>query len=81
MAHTKTAGRARQETPRKGRRLGIKISGGQKIKTGQIILRQAGSSFHSGEGARTGRDFTIFAMRNGIVSFKDLKGKKVAEVI
>lgn len=81
MAHTKTTGRARQGTPRKGRRLGIKISAGQKIKSGQIILRQKGSTFHSGSGAETGRDFTIFSLKNGAVNFRLLKGRKIVEVI
>lgn len=81
MAHTKTAGRARQGTPRKGRRLGIKISDGSKIKSGEIILRQGGSSFHEGAGTKKGKDFTVYAMKNGLVNFKTLKGKKIVEVI
>jgi len=81
MAHTKTTGRARQGTPRKGRRLGIKISGGQAIKNGQIVLKQRGSSFHGGLGTKVGRDFTIFAIKNGVVNFRDLKGRKIVEVV
>lgn len=81
MAHTKTTGRARQGTPREGRRLGIKLSGGQKAKTGQIILKQRGSSFHSGLGTKLGQDFTLFAIKDGVVNFRTLKGRKVVEVI
>lgn len=81
MAHTKTTGRASQGTPREGRRLGIKVSGGQKVKTGQIILKQRGSSFHSGLGTKVGQDFTLFAIKDGVVSFRTLKGRKVVEVI
>ena len=81
MAHTKSAGRARQGTPRKGRRLGIKISGSSSIKTGKIILRQIGSSFHSGKGTGLGKDFTIFALKDGKVNFRTLRGKKIVEVI
>ena len=81
MAHVKSSGRARQGTPRKGRRLGIKVSGGQSVKTGQIILRQAGSSFRVGLGTNAGRDFTIFALKDGVVNFRTLKGKKLVEVI
>jgi len=81
MAHTKSAGRARQGTPRKGRRLGVKIIGGQLVKPGQIILRQAGSSFHPATGAQMGRDFTIFALKEGKVSFRTLNGRKIVEVI
>lgn len=81
MAHTKTAGRARQGTPRKGRRLGVKISDGQSAKAGQIIVRQPGSTVHSGAGTKTGRDFTIYSLKDGVVNFKVQRGKKIAEVI
>jgi len=80
MAHVKSTGRARQVTPRKGRRLGIKIFGGQAVKTGQIIVRQSGSSFHAGQGTKAGRDFTIFALKDGTVNFRTLKSKKIIEV-
>ena len=81
MAKTKSGGRARQGTPRKGRRLGVKVPGGQLVKDGGIIVRQVGSSFHSGEGTKTGRDFTVFAVKSGKVNFSVKKGKKIAEVI
>lgn len=81
MAHVKSSGRARQGTPRKGKRLGIKIAGGQAIKSGQIIVRQRGSSFHGGLGTKVGRDFTIFAIKKGVVNFRSLKGKRIVEVI
>ncbi|MGB9637377.1 MAG: 50S ribosomal protein L27 [Microgenomates group bacterium] len=81
MAHVKASGRARQGTPRKGRRLGLKIAGGQAVKTGQIIVRQVGSSFHSGTGTRQGRDFTLYAIREGKVQFRIAHGRKVVEVI
>ena len=81
MAHVKSGGRARQGTPRKGRRLGLKLSGGQPAKTGDIIVRQIGSSFHSGEGTKTGKDFTIYSFRDGKVNFKIKKGRKFIEVV
>lgn len=81
MAKTKTAGRVRQGTPRKGRRLGIKIFGGEPVKTGQIIVRQRGSSFHSGRGTDMGNDFTIFSLIEGKVNFRTLRNKKIIEVI
>jgi len=80
MAHTKTSGRARQGTPRKGNRLGIKVSGGQSVNKGQIILRQRGSTFRAGEGTKMGRDFTIFAIKSGVVEFKKYLGKKLVTV-
>jgi len=81
MAHTKAAGKARQGTPRKGRRLGIKAFGGQVIKAGNIILRQRGSSFHPGLGTKMGRDYTIFSLKDGKVNFRTLRGRKLVEVV
>lgn len=81
MAHVKAAGKARQGTPRKGRRLGIKAFGGEKVKNGQIIIRQAGSSFHEGIGTKMGRDFTIFSLKEGEVNFRTLNGKRIIEVV
>lgn len=74
MAHTKAGGKTRQHPPRKGKRLGLKISGGQKVKSGQIIVRQRGTKFHPGEGVGFGRDHTLFALKDGIVEFKRQKG-------
>jgi len=81
MAHVKSSGRARQGTPRKGRRLGIKIFGKERVRPGEIIVRQEGTSFHSGKGTRAGRDFTIFSLREGKVNFRKTFGKKYVEVI
>jgi len=81
MAHTKAAGRARQGTPRKGRRLGVKVFGGQRVSPGDIIIRQIGSTFHPASGTKMGRDFTIFALKEGKVNFRVLFGKKIVEVI
>lgn len=81
MAHTKAAGKARQGTPRKGRRLGIKAFGGQVVKAGNIVLRQRGSSFHPGLGTKMGRDYTIFSLKDGKVNFRILKGRKLVEVV
>lgn len=81
MAKTKASGKTRQKTPRPGKRLGIKIYGGQKVASGNIIIRQRGSTFHPGEGAKMGRDFTIFAIKEGIVEFGKKIGKKIVKVI
>ena len=74
MAHTKAGGKTRQQTPRVGKRLGLKIFGGQKVKSGQIIVRQRGTKFHPGEGVGLGRDHTLFALKDGLVEFKRHKG-------
>jgi len=69
MAHVKAGGATRQQSTRPGKRLGLKTSGGAAIKTGQIILRQRGTKVSAGSGVGTGRDYTLFALRDGIVQF------------
>lgn len=81
MAKTKTGGKTKQQPARPGKRLGLKISGGQKVQTGNIIIRQRGTTFHPGKGVGMGSDFTLFALREGIVEFKKRLGKKIVSVI
>ena len=71
MAHKVAGGsKARQKGNVAGKRLGVKKYGGELIKTGQIILRQRGTKFLPGKNVGLGKDYTIFAMKNGIVEFK-----------
>lgn len=81
MAHTKSQGKTNQKSNRPGQRRGVKVFGGQKIKVGEIIVRQVGSSFHAGEGTKTGKDFTIYAVKPGIVKFFKKFGKSIVSVI
>jgi len=81
MAKTKSAGRTAQSSPRVGKRLGVKLYGGQPAKPGNIIVRQRGSAFHPGKGVKMGRDFTIFAITSGVVEFGKKMGKKIIKVI
>ena len=81
MAHTKSQGKTRQKTTRPGKRRGVKIFGGQKIKTGQIIIRQVGSKFHPGRGVKQGRDFTLYSVRPGVVKFYKKLNKSFVSVI
>jgi len=81
MAKTKSGGKTSQKTPRPGKRLGVKIYGNQHVKTGQIIVRQRGTKYSPGKGVRAGRDFTLFAMRNGIVKFSRNCGKRIISVL
>jgi large subunit ribosomal protein L27 len=80
MAKTKSGGKTRQKTPRAGKRLGVKIFGGQAVLPGQIIVRQRGTKFHPGDGVGLGRDFTLFALREGKVAFKKRQGKQLVVV-
>lgn len=77
MAKKKSSGKTTQHTTRPGKRLGVKIFGGAVIKKGQIIVRQRGTRFHPGEGVGVGRDYTLFALKDGIVEFRKRYGKKV----
>lgn len=80
MAKTKAAGKTKQKPARAGKRLGVKIYGGQIVNTGQIIIRQVGTKYSSGKGTKLGRDYTIFATRNGIVKFTKRAGKPTVSV-
>lgn len=77
----KAGGKFSQKPARAGKRLGVKKYGGEKVISGNIIVRQIGSACHPGKGTKMGRDFTIFAVSEGKVNFKKLKGKQVVEVI
>ncbi|MEK7143077.1 MAG: 50S ribosomal protein L27 [Patescibacteria group bacterium] len=69
MAHTKAKGTSKLGRDSRSKRLGVKIFGGQKILTGQIIVRQRGSRFFAGEGVGIGGDDTLFAKKEGKVIF------------
>lgn len=81
MAHTKSQGKTNQKANRPGQRRGVKVFGSQKIKVGEIIVRQVGSTFHAGKGTKTGKDFTVYAMRPGIVKFFKKFGKNIVSVV
>jgi large subunit ribosomal protein L27 len=69
MSHVKAGGTAKNVHDSPGQRLGVKIFGGQKVKTGQIIVRQVGQTKRAGVGTKISRNFTIHANRDGIVQF------------
>lgn len=77
----KTAGKLNQTPPRPGKRLGVKIYGGQKAINGNIIIRQRGTNFKPGMGTKMGRDYTIYAVKNGIVNFRKLNDKNFVEIV
>ncbi len=81
MAHTKSAGSVKGNRDSIAKRLGIKMYGGQKAIKGNIIVRQKGTKYHPGDGVSMGKDYTIFAINDGSVQFKTLRGKKIVEVI
>ena len=73
MAHKKGVGSSRNGRESHGKRLGVKIFGGQPAKAGNIILRQRGTEYHPGKGVGIGKDHTIFALVDGTVVFTTKK--------
>lgn len=69
MAHKKAAGSTRNGRDSESKRLGVKAFGGQSVQPGSIIVRQRGSSFHAGQGVGIGKDFTLYALDEGVVKF------------
>lgn len=81
MAHVKAGGaNAHQHHQRRGKRLGVKKFGGQTITTGQIIVRQKGNKYKLGKNVAQGRDFTVFAMVDGVVEFTKRLGRTIVNV-
>ena len=74
MAHKKAGGSSRNGRDSAGRRLGVKVFGGQAATAGNIIIRQRGTEFHPGNNVGMGRDHTIFALINGQVRFSMGRG-------
>ena len=81
MAHTKAGGSTRQKGNRTGKRLGVKKFGGQKVKSGNILIRQKGSKVLPGVGTRIGRDYTIYAVATGVVKFFIRRGRQIISVV
>lgn len=72
MAHKKGQGSSRNGRDSRGQRLGVKRFGGQIVKAGSILIRQVGTKIHPGVNVGRGRDFTLFAKIDGIVTFERL---------
>lgn len=76
MAHKKAGGSSRNGRDSQGQRRGVKRFGGQPVVSGNIIVRQVGTKVHPGTGVGLGRDFTIFATRDGVVKFEKYTRKR-----
>ncbi|GAA0892421.1 50S ribosomal protein L27 [Fulvivirga kasyanovii] len=70
MAHKKGAGSSRNGRESESKRLGVKIFGGQKAIAGNIIVRQRGTQHHPGQNVGIGKDHTLFALTDGVVTFR-----------
>ena len=73
MAHKKAGGTSKNLTDSQPKFLGVKRADGQTVKPGDIIVRQRGTRIDGGKGVMIGKDHTIFAVINGVVSFKDIR--------
>ena len=76
MAHKKGVGSSKNGRESHSKRLGVKLFGGQKVKAGSIIVRQRGTVHNPGDNVGIGRDHTLYALTNGIVSFRKKKDNK-----
>jgi len=82
MAHKKAGGSSRNGRDSAGRRLGVKLYGGQEAIAGNIIVRQRGTKWWAGDNVGMGKDHTLFALTDGQVSFKKgLKGRTFISVV
>lgn len=79
MAHKKGVGSSKNGRESHSKRLGVKVWGGQPVIAGNIIIRQRGTRFHPGQGVGLGKDHTIFALVDGIVTFK--KGREDRSIV
>ncbi|MBA7698733.1 50S ribosomal protein L27 [subsurface metagenome] len=70
MAHKKGGGSTRNGRDSKSKRLGVKRYAGEQVNAGTIIVRQRGTRIHPGNNVGVGRDFTLFALINGVVKFE-----------
>ena len=76
MAHKKAGGSSRNGRDSAGQRLGVKKFGGEQVVAGNIIIRQRGTTYHPGKGVGLGKDYTIFAVVDGVVQFSKKAGDK-----
>jgi large subunit ribosomal protein L27 len=82
MSTNKAGGsKAGQHIRPTGKRLGVKVSGGQKVTSGSVLVRQRGTKITAGKGVKTGRDHTLYAVVKGAVKFGQKLGKKVVSVV
>src|SRR3989338_5820950 len=83
MSHVKASGAVAQHAQgkRHGKRLGVKKFGGEKVQTGSIIVRQRGATYKAGRHVGLGRDYTLFALKNGVVQYCIAPSSTVVHVL
>ncbi len=82
MAHHKAGGSSRNGRDSAGRRLGVKMYGGQQVIPGNILVRQRGTEFHPGKFVGIGKDHTLFAKVSGVVKFHNgVKNRRMVSIV
>ncbi|MFZ2656392.1 MAG: 50S ribosomal protein L27 [Victivallales bacterium] len=79
MAHKKGQSSSKNGRDSKPKMLGVKVFGGEVVSAGSVIVRQRGSKFQPGKNVGCGRDFTLFALVDGLVQFS--KGKRMVNIV
>ena len=80
MSHKKGQGSSRNGRDSNGQRRGMKVFGGQSVSAGSILVRQVGTRIHPGQNVGLGRDFTLFALKNGTVRYGTSRGRTMAYI-
>lgn len=81
MAHKKGQGSSRNGRDSQPKFLGVKVADGQAAVAGNIIVRQRGTRFHAGVGVGTGRDWTLFALQDGVVRFDKFRNRRRVSIV
>lgn len=80
MSHKKGQGSSRNGRDSNGQRRGVKAYGGQRVSAGSILVRQVGTTIHAGDNVGVGRDYTLFALCDGVVQYGRSKGRVIAQI-
>ena len=80
MAHKKGQGSSRNGRDSNAQRRGVKIFGGQAVRAGNILVRQVGNRIHAGRFVGTGKDYTLFALRDGVVRYGRSRGRLIVTI-
>ena len=80
MAHKKGQGSSRNGRDSNSQRRGVKVFAGQRVNAGAILVRQVGTVIHPGRNVGLGRDYTLFALCDGVVDYARSRGRVVARV-
>ena len=81
FAHKKGGGSSKNGRESQSKRLGVKTADGQRVLAGSIIVRQRGTNVYPGENVGLGKDYTLFAKKDGVVKFGSSNGKKIVSIV